>query len=1242
MRIVLCFVVMVLNHCLLFVEHTYGQMPRDAVKFERLGLDEGLSQSSIYAIAQDRTGFLWLATQDGVNRYDGYTFRTFRNIPDDSLSLALNWINDIYTAPSGRIWVITRSAVNLFNPIKETFTPFYCIPANAKAHQTSITISCCLEDASGTLWVGTSGGLAKVKIDESNFTRGNVEFLSASDAARHGFSGMSVSSLQQDSASRLWIGTPQGLFVRERGAERFMAVPLPGGAHSVQSVSALCVVKTVLWAATNDGLVRCELSSSPHLDNNSVQYFHPEKALPASLRTHNDALVIKPDSHGNLWLQMAAGLLLFDPQTASVQAFLNDPKDAASLRSNIISALAEDMNGRMWIATFGGLNIYNSPQKTLTAYQHSPSDPKSLGHNLLRSLYQDRNGSMWVGTDNGINSWNSARYKFTSYKSEPTPTSIGGSLSNSSVRGFLPDKRHRVWNGNLWICTDNGLNYFDPRTQRWKNFAVRDGLTNAEIRAQAQTPDGTLWLGTNGGGLVRFDGKRFTQIAYNPDDSTSLASNRVRWLVVDNEGGIWAGLFLTQGVRGITGGLSYHPSPSLSDAQTGWKRFQTNPNDTSSLINNEVRCIYIDPADTSGNTFWVGTQGAGLEKFDRRQGTFTHFKSDAKNNSTLSSNIITSIFRTSKDELWVTTAAGLNLFHPATQTFTRFTVKDGLPNDFVYGCLEDGNGNLWMSSNNGLSRFDPRTKTFQNYDRTDGLPGNEFNSGAFAKLPSGEMLFGGLEGFTMFRPDSITNDTKPPVVAITWFNVLNKPRTFDKPLNELDEIRLEYNENFIAFEFAALEFVNSSQNHYAYKLEGLDGDWIFPKGRRYAAYTDLEPGEYTFRVKASNSDGIWNETGKSIRIVILPPFWATWWFRASSLLALCVGLWLTHKTRLRVVQHRNRLLQKLVQERTADLEQSNAEITAADEEIRRQNAVLEEQTRHIELANGELQERNVELQVVNEQLEEYSAEMNRFSEMLEEQAREVELVNTELQEKNEALQALNQRKNEIIGVVAHDLKNPLTAIMMTASMVSRYWHKMKQEEVLQNIRRIEETGDRMHKIILDLLDVEAIETGTFNLTPETVDIATILRATVGDYAEAAQEKGITIHHSQNNIQPAGTVLITADKRALRQVLDNLISNAVKYSFPQSNVWLDIVLSDCNVLVSIRDEGPGLSAEDQALLFGRFAKLTPRPTAGEHSTGLGLSIVKQLVELMHGTISCQSEQGKGTTFTVSLPRVATPI
>ncbi len=1189
------------------------------LKFERLGLDDGLSQSSIFAITQDRYGFLWFCTQDGLNRYDGYTFRIFRNIPDDSLSLALNWVNDLYTAPSGRLWAITRSTLNLFNPTNETFTRFPLNAAQGASPQASVTVSGILESANGMLWVGTNIGLMRLSA-----IRHTTECFAVLNEG--------ITALALDSAQRLWVGTAKGLFVgtlRDNNKIQFSPVTALGGAP-VQAVSSLNLQGNTLWVASVGGLGKIMVSGK-NSDGAiaAAEWFYPAKALPERLRTNNPIGEIKPDTRGNLWLRLATGLLLFSPQNAVTRVFMSNASEInARLSNNTVSALAEDRTGKMWIATADGLNIYNPLDNTLSVLKHRPSEPKSLGYNLLRCLLQDRNGTMWVGSDNGINSWNPNRYKFTAFQSNPMQTE---SLSNNSARSFLADNRTGEWQSGIWVGTDNGLNYLNRRTQEWKSFSTADGLLNTDIRAMAQTPDGTLWLGTNGGGLFRFDGKTFTQYAYNPDDSTSIASNRLRWLMVDSKGGLWAGLYLTPGARGTTGGVCYHPNPQRG-VQTGWKRLQSNPALSTSLATNEIRFLYTDPDDTSGNTMWIGTHTAGLERFDRTKGVLAHFRHDTKNNASLSSDIVTCILRTQSKELWIATASGLNLFDPQTQKFTRFTVKNGLPNDFVYGLLEDAQGNLWMSSNNGLSRFNPRTRTFQNYDRSDGLPGNEGNSGAFLKLASGEMLFGGLDGFTLFHPDSIRIDTVPPTLALTWFNVLNKPRYFDKPLNELDEIRLAHDENFIAFEFAALEFVNTAQNQYAFMLDGLDKNWIFPKGRRYAAYTDLQPGEYVFRVKAANCDGVWNETGKAIRIVIVPPFWATWWFRMLLVLALGIALYAAHKGRLRVMAHRNKLLKKLIEERTAELEASNAELLASDEEIRRQNRILEEQTAQIELVNGELQLRNSDLEIVNEQLEDYSAELDRFSVMLEEQAREVELVNTELQEKNTSLQNLNQRKNEIIGVVAHDLKNPLAGILMSASMVSRYYQKMKPEDVLQSIQRIQETGERMHKIIVDLLDVEAIETGTFNLKSETVDLTALLNAMLEDYREAAAQKNITVHKPTNE-----ALFVQGDVGALRQVFDNLFSNALKYSFPQSNVWVDVSADTAMVRVNIRDEGPGLSPGDQAKLFQRFAKLTPRPTAGEHSTGLGLSIVKQLVELMHGEISCQSELGVGTTFSVVLAR-----
>ncbi|TAE27010.1 MAG: sensor histidine kinase, partial [Candidatus Kapaibacterium sp.] len=313
------------------------------------------------------------------------------------------------------------------------------------------------------------------------------------------------------------------------------------------------------------------------------------------------------------------------------------------------------------------------------------------------------------------------------------------------------------------------------------------------------------------------------------------------------------------------------------------------------------------------------------------------------------------------------------------------------------------------------------------------------------------------------------------------------------------------------------------------------------------------------------------------------------------------------------------------------------------EEMERYSAKLEEQAKVIEEKNTQLQSKNDELAIVNEQLEDYTEEMERYSAKLEAQAREITAASAQIHEQNAALQDLNTRKNELIGVVAHDLKNPLAAILMSSSLMLRYYDKMTKDDHLQNTQRIKETGERMNKIITDLLDIEAIESGKFKLTLEECDIAAIVNATVEDYHDAAERKQISIlTESAPNL-----ALGYADKHALRQILDNLVSNAVKYSPPERRIWVTThegastqgapTQGASMLLVDVRDEGPGLSAEDQTKLFGRFAKLTPQPTGGEHSTGLGLSIVKQLAEAMGGTVRCRSTVGVGTTFTVEIPK-----
>lgn len=1257
---------------------------RFAPQFEHLTIDEGLSQSSIFAILQDRSGYLWFCTQDGLNRFDGYRFTVFRNRPEDSLSLAVNWVNDLYESrSSGRLWAMTRSAVNLFLPHSEQFRVFPCIlPQSGR----TVTIAAAVEDNDGILWIATDNGLFA-----ADAKQGTTSFV---ELQRDKKNETQVSALAYDSTGTLWIGTSAGLFRKRHGEQdiaRYSEFDAAGVGTSSTSIRALRTASNgILWATSNDMVYGIDTKSGE---------VYKRFPLTAFLQNTQMPLAINCDRFGILWLTLSGGVLALNPVNGEIRLFAAP----AILPGTTVFAWNEDADGRVWIGTNAGLSILTHRTKTgfpetFTHLANRFNDTKSIGNNIVRAILRDRVNTMWVGTDNGINSWNPLRYKFATFTTNAALADISNyspattTVANTSIRAFL-------WNDDatLWVGTDDGLNLYNAKTATWRHFGKKDGLINTDVRALTRAADGQILCGTNGGGLLRYNPKtsRFAQETYKPDDSTSLNSNRLRAFFTDKQGTLWVGLYAAQGIAttGVSGGIGL-----LRKGSTKWQHL-TSDGTKRTPSHNEIRTFYSDDS----LNIWIGTHGGGANYFDAGSRTFTHFKHDAKDSTSLSSNIVTCIMRSRAGVLWIATASGLNRFNEKETaqngvaqnghagTFTRYTVRNGLPNDFIYGILEDANGNLWLSTNKGVSCFTPRTETFRNYDHKDGLPSNEFNAGAFYKLPSGEMLFGSIAGFVLFPPEQVQDSKYEPPVMITSVKVLNTARSFDVPLATIESITLPYNENFIAFEFAALEYIIPERNRYAYKLDGIDKDWIQTgSDRRYAAYSDLKAGEYVFRLRVSNADGVWSKQERRVRVVIIPPFWQTWWFRLLMLSAGAACLWVAYRGRVSYIQRRNKVLERLVHERTAELETANDELNAVNNEIVRQNHILEEQTAHIEIANTQLQEKNIELGILNEQLEDYAEEVERYNAKLEEQAKLIEQKNAELhgkneelaivneqledysqemerysaklehqaqeitdaskriQEQNTALQSLNLRKNELIGVVAHDLKNPLSAILMSSSLMLRYYDKMTKDDHLQNTQRIKETGERMNKIIMDLLDVEAIESGKFNLTIEEVSIDALLAATLEDYRVAAERKDMSILlECAPNLPSAAT-----DKNALRQVLDNLISNAVKYSPLHSRIWLRTrlctdtyensnlpesgILPEGAILIDVQDEGPGLSEDDQAKLFGRFAKLTPQPTGGEHSTGLGLSIVKQLAEAMGGGITCTSALGKGTTFTLRVP------
>ncbi|HEX2867407.1 MAG TPA: two-component regulator propeller domain-containing protein [Ignavibacteriales bacterium] len=809
--------------------------------FEHISIEQGLSQSSINSIIQDYKGFMWIATADGLDRYDGYSFKIFRNIPRQAGSLSDNSVFAVYEDRSGNLWAGTLLGnLNKFNRQTERFTKY---SFGADTGYTSLLMTAIPEYP-------------------LTFSR---------------FNDRTITSISGDRQGRLWIGTwGQGLFSFDTATgkvKQFVHDPRNPNSISSNRIVSLTEDKNgILWAGTfGGGLNRIERRFNSRLDEFtlSVTSFQNLSPVPGSL-SDNRVTSVFQDKDGNLWAGTFGGGLeklpfnylgAKDPQRVNFIHYKNNPNDRYSLGSNWIMKVIQDRAGSLWIATFGGgLSRLDPYTGKFSVFKNDPMNPGSLSDNDVISLCEDQSGIIWIGTHlgKGINRYDKSRNKFKHYRHIPgDPTS----LSDNVVWTFSEDLE-----GNIWIGTyRGGLNLFDRHTHRFLSFKNNpsnpNSLSSNHVRAVFADKEDNLWIGTYNAGLNFYNRKtkKFTVYRHDPKDSTSIAENQVISILEDRTGTVWVGTF--------GGGLN---RTVKDNGKFSFIQFKNNPSDPRSLSDNRVYKIY---EDREGN-LWIGTFGGGLSKFDPAAGKFLNYKHDANNPNSLSDNRVICIYEDFQGCLWLGTyGGGLNRFDPHTGKFYKY-MQDGTLSGVVYGILEDNDHNLWISSDNGLSRFNPSTSAFINYDLHDGLQSMEFSGGAYYKTRSGEMFFGGINGFNSFYPDSIKINSHIPPVVISAFRIFNKEVD-----GENSNIVLSSKENFFSFEFAALDYTNPEQNRYAYKLEGFDDDWHYvDASRRLANYTNLDPGNYTFRVRGSNNDGVWNEKGAEVKITILPPFWRTWWF----------------------------------------------------------------------------------------------------------------------------------------------------------------------------------------------------------------------------------------------------------------------------------------------------------------------------------------------------------------------------
>lgn len=807
--------------CLIpFVVHATSALAQESkYKFVRLDNNQGLSHNQVTSIYKDSKGFMWFGTMSGLNRYDGYSFKVFRHSLSDTTSINDNFINRITEDDENHLWIETRKGFNIFDPKKESFSR-NLNPYLKKFGTNAAFFSNLVRDKHGNVWVINS----KYGLYKRDKTSGKVIWITHKDYDSTSLRSNDISVITEDNNGNYWMINRQGILEK-----------IDGKTYKV--------------------IYR----------NNSIKNLYPGELMNFDIFTDKD---------NDLWIFLpsdARGLFYFNNLKKTITHITKDAP-RSWLNTNNVRNIVQEETGLLWIGTdHGGINLLNKKDFSVRYLTNDPDDEKSISQNSIVSMYKDNVGIIWIGTyKKGINYYQKNLIKFELIKHKTRGSS--NSLTFDDVNTFVEDQK-----GNLWIGTNGGgLIYYDRKLNHFTSYTHQTGNTNSLsndiIVSLYLDKQQKLWIGTYFGGLCVFDGKRFKAYRHNPSNTQSISDDRVWKVYEDSKNNLWIGTL---------GGCL-----DLFDRQ---KEVFYHYRNTEM---NSVRSPYIVcfNEDSNGN-LWIGTAD-GVDILQRSTGRFSHMANEINNSASLSNNNVTAILEDSRKWIWVTTREGLNLYNTGKGTFKIFREENGLPNNAIQSILEDNNHNIWVSTPDGLSCISISqekgnyTFTFKNYDESDGLQGKYFNENSALKTKAGELIFGGVNGFNICQPAQIKTNKLAPNVSLTDFLIFNRSVkvnnqvdgrvVLENSINETKEITLKYNENIFSIEFAALNYIHPEKNHYKYMLEGFNNNWMKADGRiRKATYTNLNPGQYTFKVKASNNDDIWNEQSATLVIRVLPPFWRT-------------------------------------------------------------------------------------------------------------------------------------------------------------------------------------------------------------------------------------------------------------------------------------------------------------------------------------------------------------------------------
>jgi signal transduction histidine kinase/ligand-binding sensor domain-containing protein len=1173
-----------------FLQPMFSVNLKDIVHFTS---ESGLSNNSISCIAQDKLKFIWIGTSDGLNRFDGTSFKIFRNIPDDSTSLQGNDISKILIDSNGTLWIGTLSnGVSTFDTNRETFRKIKILGRNPNDDISNNNITGITEDKIGNIWVSNFEGLMKINkatkhIDQyySQFPADLLLAYLKNNRQQLPFGIERIANSIPIADGKIFRYRFRDSCIAKYGIEKTSSIlneitkklyeKLTGSQIDDQITCIYTDVSGKIWI----GYMAGSFSSLDPITNIYVHYPFIKKINRPGVATNVSSIY---QYKNELFVGYEIGLIeVLNLETGNITS-LSD-----QLNLTHITQIERFDDKYLWVAS--GLNIVllDVHKKTFSAFSNLYNSREITSPQTAIRIFTDIQHNRWIGTSmNGF---------YLVY--EPKGFKIYNStnaLSSDYVDAIIQDKKKNYWVGYYTSAIDR----VSPDWKKCKTYSYKPGVKGSfageSVFAVFEDSDGNIWVNNYLSGLQLYNPSNddFSVFRNDPENPNSIPVNDTRSITEDSHGNLW---------------LATH-SGGLCKFDRKHKLFKTYKADYNNwhdkLPTDWLTCAVLDKK----GFIWVATVD-GFSIFDTTRQVFKTYKNS---NSALPHNYVTNIFIDSYQNAWIGTKGGLAIFDRQGQQIYKIMKEDGLPNNEIKAIIQDNNKRFWISTGLGIFSCEAYNaghldiellkKSIAKFDISDGISSNDFCDRSCFKTGDGMLMFGGRSGITAFYPDSIKRNLVAPSVFFSNLKLFNTSVLVNKkygdnvllskPLYLTDTITFSYKQNVLSFEFVALNFIQANKNKYKYKLEGFDDDWQFLSNKNEIIYTNLRPGKYILKVLASNNEGIWNNKGKSLVIFVTPPFWQTWWFRLLIIIIFILFLISFYYLRLSRIHKMNSTLQELVLKRTIEIEEKNQELIA--------------HTKALNTTNAQLEERQ---QLIEEQTEELTSQRDELTQ-------------------------LNNTKDKLFSILAHDMKGPFNAILGFSDLLLENLESYTKDKIESQLKIIRDASLFSYELLENLLQWTRAQRGMIEFVPSKINVREFIVDVLKMPKQQASRKEIAIE-----IKVTGTEKpIKADPNMLSTIARNIINNAIKYSYIGSKIIIELNFEGDSLCISIADNGIGVSNDIKDKIFRLNEVFSKSGTAGEKGTGLGLFISADFVNRHKGKIWVESEEGKGSTFFFTIPYI----